>query len=703
MSEINQGVGSVFYPGIKQIVSASYSRSHGITPDVCQIEMAPQSLDPSDADYTPIEPDGFLVFQFDAESVGVNSLGNRSTKTTQILLQGCRPDKAAVRRTANSRTWSIPIYDRRWKWKFGSFSGHWNVKKNGVIEARKERTARQLADMCLEAMGEQRYDTKPLDQLEDTKGLPYRKRVRPEVHWDRIPPAQALNELVTPLGYRVCLGWDDRVRICKYSEGALLPEEDLMTAGFDAALPEVPDSITVVGGITYHETLWELEAVGLDLDGEWKPIDHLSYTPSEKYGWLLSEPPNFHGVEQKYDEVKQNNVPDADIIEHRKQQLKLAQETVFRCYRLKYPAGTQESDALRKKYNTLGKKVAKEIDKGIRRGDKKSVDKLINDYEEVARELFEKAEPILPGPKQKNPKTGKLEDYKLTEFNQVLPCFETRSGLTADPVTGDLKRKDVIALGERWSERRGYNTPPNVYFDRNQFSIIPAQGIIRFNEPIYRLAVGKVPVDDSNKKEKRNLFVPGNLYALIAVPLKSILGEPARYEYLYEVPKKYRTTPAKLPDLPDGVRKIPGGTDTKVIINNQIVQAYRAVFEIKKSNTTGEYRATRKDLLDNSKAEKFEELALADIDVALLNVTTSDAGSGQYAGLKPLNLDGAIQQVSIRRTTQGGMTTTISRNQESSTYVPSFDERQRSQDLKQIVKKHRNTVDKTEKVDPKGE
>lgn len=154
MSEINQGVGSVYYPGIKQIVSASYSRSHGNTPDVCQIEMAPQSLDPSDVDYTPIEPDGFLVFQFDAESAEVNSLGNRSTSTTQILLQGCRPDKVAVRRTANSRTWSIPIYDRRWKWKFGSFSGHWNVKKNGIIEARKERTARQLADMCLEAMGE---------------------------------------------------------------------------------------------------------------------------------------------------------------------------------------------------------------------------------------------------------------------------------------------------------------------------------------------------------------------------------------------------------------------------------------------------------------------------------------------------------------------------------------------------------------------
>lgn len=702
MTDIHYGIGSVFYPGIKQIVSASYSRSHGITPDVCQIEMTPQELDPDADDYAPISPDGYLVFQFDATSEEVNSLGNRSSSRVQILLQGCRPDRASVRRSATSETWSIPIYDRRWKWKYGSFSGHWNIKKNGVIETRKERTARQLADMCLEAMGEKRYDTEALDQLEDTKGLKYRKKVRPEVHWDRIPPAQALNELVTPLGYRVCLGWDDRVRICKYGEGELLPTDDLMTGGFDADLPEVPDSITVVGGITYHESLWELEPVGLDLDGEWKPIDHLSYTPSEKYGWLLSDPPNFPGVEQKYEEVQKNNVPEADIIEHRKQQLRLAQETVFRCYRLKYPAGTTESATLRKKYDTLGKKVAKEIDDGVRRGDKKSVDKLISDYEDAGRELFSRAEPVLPGPKQKNPKTGKLENYKLTEISQVLPCFETRSGLTIDPITGDLKRKDVIAFGERFSERRGYNTPPNVYFNRNEFTIIPAQGIVKFDTPVYRLGTGNVPVDDSNKKEKRNLFVPGNLYALIAVPLKSVVGEPARYEYLYEVPKKYRTTPSDLPgELPEGVRKIPGGTDTRVIINNQIVQAYRAVYSVEKSKTTGEYRVKQTDLLDNSETEEFEKLALADIDVALLNVTTSDAGSGIYAGLKPLNLDGAIQQVAIRLTTQGGMTTTISRNRETNTFVPSFDERQRAQDLKEMVKKHRQTVDKTEKVKPK--
>ncbi|MCA9014007.1 MAG: hypothetical protein KDA77_01635, partial [Planctomycetaceae bacterium] len=354
-----ESVGSVIYPGIKQIVSASYSRSHGITPDVCQIEMAPQTLDPKDPDYTPIEPDGYLIFRFDTKKTVTDGNGVSSTtnKRVEILMQGCRPDKASVRKSATSENWTIPIFDRRWKWKFGSFSGHWNIKKNGVIEKRKEKTARELADMCLEAMGEKKYETKALDQLEKLKKLPYRKKVRPEVHWDRIPPAQALNELVIALGYRVCLGWDEIVRIEKYGEGALLPTDDLMSGGFDAQLPETPDSITVLGGITMHEALWELEPVGLDLDGDWRPIDHLSYAPFDSGGnaeWQNSIPPNFPLIRSTFDEIKFNKKPSDKVYKQRKEQYALAVQTIFRCYRLKYPVGTKENESLSKKYDDLG-------------------------------------------------------------------------------------------------------------------------------------------------------------------------------------------------------------------------------------------------------------------------------------------------------------------------------------------------------------
>ena len=711
MSEINQGVGSVFYPGIKQIVSASYSRSHGITPDVCQIEMVPQTLDPDDPDYTPIEPDGYLLFQFDAQSVEVNSLGNRSTSTTQILIQGCRPDRANVRRSGSSEVWTIPIFDRRWKWKFGSFSGHWNMKKNGVIETRKERTVRELADMCLEAMGEKNYNTKALDQLEDDKKLKYRKKVRPEVHWDRIPPAQALNDLVTPLGFRVCLKWDDTVHIEKYGEGVLLPIEDLSSGGFEADLPEVSDSATVVGGITMHETIWELEPVGLDLDGMWRPVYHLSYVPKNKDtktpDWRFTEPGVFDGILASYQDIeeqKTNGEPvDKDEYRKKKEQYSLAMQTVYRTFRLKYPIETKEDETLRKKYDKLGVELAEKVDEGLRPGDKK-YDDLLKKYEEARRELFLKSEPIIPGPQKKDPRTGKLGDYKLEEFEQVLPCFKTRAELTVDSYTGKLIRKPAEMAGFYYGVNKVSNTDdpsnPIQSVDGDKFEIIPELGIIRFREPMYRMIPTVIKVDNK-KSDPQLLPYFAELYVQLATPLKNTLGEPARYEHREELAKKYRTTPAKLPgDLKDKPKRVPTGTDTKVIVKNEIVQAYQARYTIKERN--GKPAFLFVEVVDNVKTEELEKQALAAIDVENLRIITKDSGSGVYNGLKKIDLDGAIHQVTISRNTTGGMTTTVSRNSEVNPVVPSFDERQRRNALKEMIKERDQKIDKTQQVNPEG-
>lgn len=364
-SDIDEGVGSVFYPGIQKIVSASYTRTYGISPDVCQIDMGPQPLDPKVVNYTAIEPEGYLIFQFDTVKVNTDSFGRNTTinKTVQILMQSCCADRASVRRSDTSENWLIPIFDRRWKWQFGSFSGHWNIKKNGFIEKRKEKTVRELADMCLDAMGEIKYETKLLDQLEKEKKLPYRKLVRPEIHWDRIPPAQALDDLLTLLGYRICLGWDDIVRVEKQGEGALLPTKDIMTSGFEINLPEIPNSISVLGGHTMHEALWDLEAVGLDIDGEWRPIDHLSYRPQD--GWESSKPLSLPGIQQKADEVEDNLTPKDPEYRKRKEQYRLAKDKVFRSYRLKYPFGTKEHEISRKAVEKLGEKVREALTREI--------------------------------------------------------------------------------------------------------------------------------------------------------------------------------------------------------------------------------------------------------------------------------------------------------------------------------------------------
>ncbi len=690
----DQGIGSVSYPGIQQIVSASYSRSHGITPDICTIEMAPQPLSPKDAGYVPIEPDGYLLFQFDKYT------NNTVTGTTQILMQGCRPDKASVRKSDTSENWTIPIYDRRWKWKFGDFSGHWNIKKNGVIEKRKEKTPRELADMCLEAMGELNYDTTALDDLEKLKKLSYRKAVRPEVHWDHIAPAQALDELVTSVGYRVCLGWDERVRICKFGEGALLPTEGLMSGGFNAELPETPDSVTVLGGITMHEALWELEPVGLDLDGDWRPCEHLSYAPFDSAGnaeWQYSGPPDFPVIRSRFEEIKYDIKPHVAEYKKRKEQYALAVQTVYRCYRLKYPVGTREKSSLRQKYDDLGFQIGLVVDLGHRPGER-VYDNLLLKYEEARRKLFEKSEPALPGPKRLNPRSGRLEEYKLTEFEQVLPIFETRAELAIDSYTQKLIRRPPQVSGIYFDPMKVGNTltaDEKLHtIEVSQFKVLPELGIIQFSQPLIQYKVVK------NGDKVTSLTLPADLRVLIATPLKNLVGEPARYEHREELSRKYHTKPAKLPGgLKGSPRKIPGGTDTKVVIKNEIVQAYQAQYET--VPVFGGEKTVLVDVVDNVETEELKKQALAAIDVENIKIFSKDSGSGVYAGLKKINLDGAIQQVVFSRT-ETGMVTTVSRNSEVNIYVPDFDERQRNIALKAMVKKHNETVDKTDQVNTKG-
>lgn len=698
MSSYDEGIGSVIYPGIQKIESADYTRSHGIVADVCTISMCPQPLNPSDPGYTPIEPEGYLIFQFDEYKGG--GLSGR----TQIVMQGCRADLAAVQRSENSETWSIPIYDRRWRWKYGSYSGHWNIKKNGRVESRKERTVRQLADMCLEAMGEQRYDTSALDDLEYQSRLPYRGKVRPEVHWDRIPPAEALDELVTSLGYRVCLGWDDRVRICKYGVGSLLPiSDDLMSGSFETDLPEIPKSISVVGNISMHETVWELEAVGLDIDGVWKPIDHLSYKPRSEYGWHMTRPPDFLGLEEPYEAIIKNTSVDKTKRERLKEQLKLARQTVFRCYRLKYPFGTKENKSLRDKYDNLGRKVARGLNQGLLRENNKAFDALVTKYEDAARELFRKSEPILPGPLQRNPRTGKLGPYKLEELEQVLPCFETRAELWIDPFTGKLERKAAVIHGAYYSERKQSNTYISEFVQRDTYDISPDLGIIQFKEPMTRM--GQYFVDNPGGGKRLVKYRPfaAELYLLIAVPLKSPNGEIARYVYEYEIPKKYRNKVVSPPSgLSGSGRSVNLNVGTKVVRDDQITLAYQAKFEFKKIDSNNEVKLIQKEVLTNVEAEELDKLALARVDTEMERLALEDGGSGKYGCLKKVNLDGAIQQIAISRDTNGGMTTTLSRLREVDTTVPDFDERQRTQALKEMITTHNQTVDKTEKVKPKG-
>ena len=270
------------YPGIQSVISGSYTLSRGFSPGVVSITIAPQG--------GTIPSVGTVTFLQDGVAV--------------LSLPQCAVDAATVQRNTGGQIVRLQLLDRRWRWRFaGMVSGHYNQRDadSKLIEVTK-KTRRQLAELCLQAMGE------------SCGGLDLLPGDNPEVDWLANNPAAELSDLIEEAGLELVMRTNGSVHLVKPGIGQLLPINNLLTdAQQTVNPPEVPSIIRAVGGRTEVEGRLPLEAVGRDTDGTWKPINQLSYRPAQ--GWGRSTPTFL------------------EITDSRSR--KLAQETVWRCYRVK--------------------------------------------------------------------------------------------------------------------------------------------------------------------------------------------------------------------------------------------------------------------------------------------------------------------------------------------------------------------------------
>lgn len=298
---------------IENLVSGSFTLVHGITPSVCQVEMDPQ------ADF--IEMDGTLTFYYPALS-----------ETIIAQFPDCRVDYQTIQLIDQGFLWRLHIMDRRWKWRYNgnSLSGSYNVRNPDIAAAGGivgnsldpdfKKTPQELAKLCLDAMNEVGYDTSqmPNDSY-------------PEVNWSFENPAQALAALCDQLGCRVVLRLDNTVLIAKTGVGIQLDETlPLITDSLTINPPERPDSISIICGRNRYQIDIELEAVGLDTDGTVKVIDALSYKPPN--GWGFEVPGLMWGISDI--KLANGQIP-----------RQLAQQTVYRWYRLAFPLAQGDDKA----------------------------------------------------------------------------------------------------------------------------------------------------------------------------------------------------------------------------------------------------------------------------------------------------------------------------------------------------------------------
>lgn len=239
--------GYAAFPGVEQIISATYTLAHGISPGVIQIEMAPQP-------------------GFTAQS------GTFAFSYGGMLLEfaNCKVDAASFDASGSGFVWRLAILDRRWIWSFGQISGHYNqYRADGTIKTETRQLANQLCALCLQAMGEQGYDVSQVPS-----------NVYPTVDWDYAVPAQALANLADQLGCHVVLRIDGTVAVLPTGSGQELPyTPNLLADSLTIDPPESPDSLAVVGAATRYQFDLPLMAVGWDVDGTVKPLAQLSYAP----------------------------------------------------------------------------------------------------------------------------------------------------------------------------------------------------------------------------------------------------------------------------------------------------------------------------------------------------------------------------------------------------------------------------------------
>lgn len=271
--------GLVYFPGLV-VRGATMTFSPGVQPSIAALTTIPQP--------NYLHRVGDLVFSFD----GIT-----------IRFRNCAVKQSTVKVSTTGHLWTIYVMDRRWRWQFGHVSGHYNKRESDgkkIIDSTRA-LPQDLARICFHAMGETQYDVSQLPN-----------DVLPEIQWDYDSAADSLDSLCAQLGCLVVLGLDDVARIWRIGWGYDLPNIQVMSPQSATEGGVVPASVIA---IAQSESLYEedftLEAVGLDRDGSYRPLEELAYLPAKGYfdPWL-------DGV-----------VDDED--------LRKAKRTVYRCYRVK--------------------------------------------------------------------------------------------------------------------------------------------------------------------------------------------------------------------------------------------------------------------------------------------------------------------------------------------------------------------------------
>lgn len=284
--------GLISYPSILYPKGCVYSQSLGVHPDRISIRCIPQA--------TAIASSGTVTMSYGG---------------TSLTLPNCVFDSARISAdVADGFLLSVVLFDRREYWRLAApISGAYNIYRGGVQVASKKKSLRELVQLLLVHLGE----ASPVVSVLSNS-------IYPEVRWECESPVKALDQLLTEWGFSLSLGFDsENVTIVQLGTGATLGVTNAMMISSTIDPTIRPHWVRVCFGPSIMQARFEVEAVALETDGSWVPINSASYTPAA--GWENEEP---------------HRLPNVQFAET-PEVYNLAITTVFKAYRIKnFSSGT---------------------------------------------------------------------------------------------------------------------------------------------------------------------------------------------------------------------------------------------------------------------------------------------------------------------------------------------------------------------------
>lgn len=437
------------------VISGTMTVTHGITPNVATIYCAPFA--------SPVSNFGNLVI----------TCGNRT-----VTFPDCRlADVSYEIGTDGRQIQVIRVMDRRWKWAYGWIRGSYNVRHaENIVVPEREKTPQELAELCFKAMGEPKFDAQALP-----------KDVRPTVDWD-MPPAQALAQLAETLGCRVMVNpATNLATIAKAGHGFDLPlTATVVSDNLTLDPPDLPESVTFLGGYTLYQCDLELEAVAKEPIPFDKivPLDKASYKPTD--GWEYECPTFFSGI------VAQQGVLAGFEEKNREKLIELAKECVWRYYQVKVPFKTPWGETIQER------------------------------------------ERILPLVEHQAQRRYRYKDYPREEVvKEYMPCE-----LFGEFYSGDMAGRET----PKWAA-----TPlgPKAVWQRG-FTIDAERGLVIVSEPCYRrLKLSQQPLPNGSYNSIDVGLFPAKLWLRCAINIRDAdTWAYERKEYEYKPGGGKKTIPA---------------------------------------------------------------------------------------------------------------------------------------------------------------